>query len=335
MAINPISAQIALRHPEHSTAIEDALTEVKARLKGAPIALSAMASLVEDQTLVGMAVQITWRVLRGKLALYICPSVAYNVEGTLTKARNLVYAAEHSHIAKSRLYISIPATWHGIEAAKRLQNQHGIECDMTMVVCTAQAIACAQAGVARISCPIAAIERWHAHHDDNPFYDADDIKSHRGIIFVKRMAEIFRLHSYKTQIVPYDFQRLEEVVALAGLPMICLPMRMIRDLESQTGTAINTLDQVRGIYLPRDQNSMPAHQRPAPGVTPNEYSDRETFEQALAVEQIALHVVPELLHNMEEETRELRTLIEAGIQAREHNKVPLANRGPQYISQYR
>jgi hypothetical protein len=110
---------------------------------------------------------------------------------------------------------------------------------------------------------------------------------------------------------------------------------MIRELEAQTGTAINTLDQVRGIYLPRDQNSMPAHQRPAPGVTPNEYSDRDTFEQALAVEQIALHVVPELLHNMEEETRELRTLIEAEIQAREHNnQVPLANHRTQYVSQY-
>lgn len=123
------------------------------------------------QQLVRMAEQITWRIA-GRVTLYVSPTAAHDEESVFIKATNVIVAAELLGIAKTRLCVSVscllssdelvlkhhqvPATWEGIQAAKQLKRE-GIECNMTMVVTMAQAMACAQANVASISPPIAAV----------------------------------------------------------------------------------------------------------------------------------------------------------------------------------
>lgn len=53
------------------------------------------------------AVQILWRLPRGRTALYIGPSVASEEAAILAKARNLVHVAEHNGVSKSRLLITV------------------------------------------------------------------------------------------------------------------------------------------------------------------------------------------------------------------------------------
>jgi len=122
--------------------------------------------------LAAMVLQLTWRIT-GRVAVYIPPSLAYDEEMIVKKVEHLLFAIElGQNIPKNRLLISVshllssdrmvldnlqmPATWEGIQAAKRLKELN-LECNMTMVVTMAQAVACAQAKVAYISPPIAAV----------------------------------------------------------------------------------------------------------------------------------------------------------------------------------
>jgi len=279
-----MSVQRALQQQEGL--ITEAVEEVRQRFarQDTKFTVATLVELAEDQMLVAMAQQITWRI-RGRVALYVCPSD--DEERIVRKARNLVFAADRSSIAQSRLFISIPATWEGIQAAKKLKAL-GIEASMTQVCTVAQAMACAQAQVAQISVPITAIHRWNQSHNDSPFYDGENIQNHMGIIFVKRMAQIFARHRYATQILPCDFTTVEEVMMLAGLPMVCLPMEIIQQLNKRHGVAVNTMDQVRGIILHRDVNSVSAT---SPG-----YSDKASFQEALQAEPADIYnLVGELL----------------------------------------
>lgn len=105
-------------------------------------------------------------------------------------------------------------------------------------------------------------------------------------------------------------------MALAGLPMICMTAEQLRALEKMPGVATNTLDQVRGINLPRDQNSLPAHMRPAPSATPESYNDSKTFYEALQEEGVAWHLLPEEMGKWMETDQEIKLMVESLLQQR-------------------
>jgi hypothetical protein len=105
--------------------------------------------------------------------------------------------------------------------------------------------------------------------------------------------------------------QVEEITALAGLPMICMTTEQLRILEQVQGTATNTLDQVRGINLPRDQNSLPAHMRPAPNATPESYNDMKTFYSALQEEGVAWHLLPEEIGKWMDTDSEIKAMVES------------------------
>ncbi|KIM30974.1 hypothetical protein M408DRAFT_273548 [Serendipita vermifera MAFF 305830] len=169
---------------------------------------------------------------------------------------------------------------------------------MTMVVTVAQAMACAQANVASISPPIAAIHQWNRRNNDSPFYDGESIQGHMGINFVKRMAQIFARHSYKTDIIPCDFATVEEVRMLTGIPKIALPVEVIQTLDVTSGVAVNTMDQVRGIALHRESDY---------------YSDKAHFQEAAQAEPADIYnmIEEELLPDMRSLTNWITSVVDS------------------------
>ena len=49
------------------------------------------------------------------------------------------------------MLIKIASTWEGIQAARELEQEDGIHCNLTLLFGFAQAVACAEAGVTLIS----------------------------------------------------------------------------------------------------------------------------------------------------------------------------------------
>jgi transaldolase len=56
--------------------------------------------------------------------------------------------------------IKIASTWEGIRAAEILEKE-GIRCNMTLLFCLAQAVACAEAGAQLISPFVGRIYDWY------------------------------------------------------------------------------------------------------------------------------------------------------------------------------
>lgn len=79
---------------------------------------------------------------------------------SIQKAKTLIELCAAHGIPKERILIKLASTWEGIEAAKVLETEHGIHCNMTLLMCLAQAVACAEANVTLISPFVGRILDW-------------------------------------------------------------------------------------------------------------------------------------------------------------------------------
>lgn len=88
------------------------------------------------------------------------PRLSFDKQKSIDKAKTLIKLCEEHGIPKERILIKLASTWEGIEAAKVLEKENGIHCNMTLLMCLAQAIACAEANVTLISPFVGRILDW-------------------------------------------------------------------------------------------------------------------------------------------------------------------------------
>ena len=77
--------------------------------------------------------------------------MSFDKEATKKKAKELIALYESVGVKKERILIKIASTWEGIQAARELERDDGIHCNLTLLFGFAQAVACAEAGVTLIS----------------------------------------------------------------------------------------------------------------------------------------------------------------------------------------
>jgi transaldolase len=70
---------------------------------------------------------------------------------TTFQAKELIALYDSVGIKKERILIKIASTWEGIQAARELERDDGIHCNLTLLFGFGQAVACAEAGVTLIS----------------------------------------------------------------------------------------------------------------------------------------------------------------------------------------
>lgn len=75
------------------------------------------------------------------------------------KAKELIALYESVGIKKERILIKIASTWEGIQAARELERDDGIHCNLTLLFGFGQAVACAEAGVTLISPFVGRVSR--------------------------------------------------------------------------------------------------------------------------------------------------------------------------------
>ncbi len=92
---------------------------------------------------------------------YIC-KVEERMDCTnLLQAKELIALYESFGIKKERILIKIASTWEGIQAARELERDDGIHCNLTLLFGFAQAVACAEAGVTLISPFVGRVSYMH------------------------------------------------------------------------------------------------------------------------------------------------------------------------------
>jgi transaldolase len=68
-----------------------------------------------------------------------------------SQAKELISLYNSLGIKKERILVKIASTWEGIQAARELEKEDGIHCNLTLLFGFGQAVACAEAGVTLIS----------------------------------------------------------------------------------------------------------------------------------------------------------------------------------------
>lgn len=102
------------------------------------------------------------KTIPGRVSTEIDARLSFDQDASVAKALKLIQMYKEMGIDKERILIKLASTWEGIEAARILEKDHGIHCNLTLLFSFGQAVACAEASVTLISPFVGRILDWWA-----------------------------------------------------------------------------------------------------------------------------------------------------------------------------
>lgn len=100
------------------------------------------------------------KIIPGRVSTEVDARLSFDKDASVRKAIRLIELYREHGIPKERVLIKLASTWEGIQAAKELESEYGIHCNLTLLFSMAQAIACAEANVTLISPFVGRILDW-------------------------------------------------------------------------------------------------------------------------------------------------------------------------------
>jgi transaldolase len=131
--------------------------------------LDAQVTEAADQLFVLFGYEIL-NVIPGRVSTEVDARLSFDRDASIAKALKFVKAYEALGISKDRILIKLASTWEGIEAARILEAEHGIHCNLTLLFSFAQAVACAEAKVTLISPFVGRILDWYKKNVSIKFF---------------------------------------------------------------------------------------------------------------------------------------------------------------------
>ena len=152
---NPSLLLAAAKKPAYAKLIDAACAYGKS--KGSDIDDQVDNAL--DRLLVEFGKEIL-KIVPGRVSTEVDARFSFDKKATIEKALHIIELYKELGIDKSRILIKIASTWEGIQAAKELEKEYGIHCNLTLLFSFVQAVACAEAGVTLISPFVGRILDW-------------------------------------------------------------------------------------------------------------------------------------------------------------------------------
>ena len=100
-----------------------------------------------------LAVSIGCEILKlipGRISTEVDARLSFDREASIQRAKRIIAFYEDQGIGKERVLIKLASTWEGIKAAEVLEAE-GINCNLTLMFTSVQAVAAAEAGAFLIS----------------------------------------------------------------------------------------------------------------------------------------------------------------------------------------
>lgn len=253
---NQAIAYFELQETSHKQLIHDAI-ELSQKLSGKYDAVQAV-----DIAMTMLALRMLPH-LRGTTHIQVNPFHSHSTSCIIDNAKAIIsYArAIEPSIDTSRLCVKIPSTWEGLMACQVLE-EGGVKTLATTLFCPEQA---ALAG--RLGCSyIAPYVNELRVHFDSGFKDADP-----GFSVVAWAQAYFRMHDFKTQVMPASLTSIKEVMALAGAHHITVAPHLLQKLQD-TAAGENVLEQYPSVFDKATKT---------PDSTAESIKDEESFKEAL------------------------------------------------------
>jgi len=231
---NPSLLLAAANKPAYAHLIDAAIQYAKQ--KGGN--LDTQSKVAVDRLLVEFGKEIL-KIIPGRVSTEVDARLSFDKEGTKAKAKELIALYESIGVKKERVLIKIASTWEGIQAARELERDHGIHCNLTLLFGFAQAVACAEAGVTLISPFVGRILDWHKKNQPGKSYEGDEDP---GVQSVKKIFNYYKQHGYKTIVMGASFRNTGEIKSLAGVDFLTISPSLLDELQKSTVPVPKKLD---------------------------------------------------------------------------------------------
>lgn len=222
---NPSLILAAAGKPAYAKIIDAAVAEAKSSgAKGDELVEHAT-----DNVLVAFGTEIL-KIVPGRVSTEVDARLSFDKEATKAKARQLIKLYESKGISKDRVLIKIASTWEGIQAARELERDEGIHCNLTLLFGFGQAVACAEAGVTLISPFVGRILDWYKKATGKNYEGKED----PGVQSVTKIFNYYKQHGYKTIVMGASFRNTGEIKALAGVDFLTISPNLLEELRNST-----------------------------------------------------------------------------------------------------
>lgn len=183
----------------------------------------------------------------GLVSVEVDPSLTYDIDGSIAKARGLVKMFESRGINRSRIAFKLASVWEGFEAAKVLEKE-GIQCNMTLMFSLCQAIAAAQAGATLVSPYVGRILEWHKKNGPAGVVYSEE--NDPGVIGVKRIFKYYKQHGCQSLIMGASFRNIGEILSLAGCDNLTIAPKWLEELKKLPASAVTrSIDIADPLFL--------------------------------------------------------------------------------------
>lgn len=150
-----------------------------------------------------------------EIASIVDGAISGEVKATTTDAADMIAEGREIAAIHPNMVVKIPMTVEGLKAVKQLSAEH-IKTNVTLVFSAGQALLAARAGAAYVS----------------PFLGRLDDISVPGIDLIRSIAEIFRIHDIRTEIIAASVRHPIHVIdcALAGADIATVPYKVLEQM---------------------------------------------------------------------------------------------------------
>lgn len=87
------------------------------------------------------------KIVPGRVSTEVDARLSFDTNASVEKALKFINLYKEQGIDKSRILIKLASTWEGIQAAKILESEHGVHCNLTLLFSFCQAVACAEVSI--------------------------------------------------------------------------------------------------------------------------------------------------------------------------------------------
>ncbi|KAJ7352491.1 hypothetical protein DFH08DRAFT_913330 [Mycena albidolilacea] len=230
---NPSLILTAAGKPGYAKLIDNAVKYGKE--KGG--SLEDQVNAATDRLLVEFGSEIL-KIIPGRVSTEVDARLSFDKAATKAKAKELIALYKSVGIEKDRILIKIASTWEGIQAARELERDDGIHCNLTLLFGFGQAVACAEAGVTLISPFVGRILDWYKKSTGKTYEGDED----PGVQSVKKIFNYYKQHGYKTIVMGASFRNIGEIKALAGVDFLTIAPALLEELKSSTAPVPKKLD---------------------------------------------------------------------------------------------
>lgn len=207
--------------PQYAKLIDDAVDYGKAKSTD----VEEQVQWALDKLLVNFGTEIL-KIVPGRVSTEVDARLSFDQEGTHHKAMRIIKLYEEAGVSKDRVLIKIASTWEGIQAAKELEANHGIHCNLTLLFGFPQAVACAESLVTLISPFVGRILDWHKKSTGKTYSSVED----PGVMSVQRIYNYYKKFGYKTIVMGASFRNTGEIEELTGCDYLTISPALLGEL---------------------------------------------------------------------------------------------------------